>query len=237
MNIFQKGNKTAVLSQRSTTNSLSWTPGIAYSGAYTITVRALGTMAVGPDSVAVPLLTGTPTVTDNSYDGKLLSVKWTADTEPGVTGYNVGVFDGKSEVASIQASGTSAALPVSLDPTKSYTVQVQSVGAGTQGAWSASMAMITASPVITYAQFKVAGKAPNNTLTVNWSPATGSDNYMVSVYQGDDNVPVEATITGTSATVKIKQPQTGSASFNETVPYTVVIKAPRQPAVSSGPLL
>ena len=209
---------------------------LSEAGTYTVKVQAISANVTGPEGAATGIIKSTTKLNKVSYDGHNIIGHWDLAADAVVNGYNLGVFDDTIEVAHIKASSTSASLAVYLDSGINYTVKIQALGLNSKGSWSLGMAILSAVPTITLAQFTTAAKPKDSSLTLNWSVITGADNYIIKVYQGDKNIAVDYTVTDTSAIITMKQSSPSSNdAFDIAVPYMVSVLGTITSSVTGPP--
>jgi len=147
---------------------------------YTVRVRATGPSYSGSWGEPVPLVLtapGTPALTATEHG---TTAAWTP--VDGISAYRLGLLDGQTEVAHVDAATTSSPLPTSPDPTKVYDARVRCLaGAGniSSGPWS-EPATVIPTPRLTAVAFD------GTSIAARWTPVESPDikGYTVAVFSG-----------------------------------------------------
>lgn len=176
------------------------------------------TIATGPPSPGMPLVTTQPTGLTAAYDGERLDLGWSAGSGAEPPGYSP--LTGHQVVLTGSLSGTFAtgpepgiSLPASLEPGDRVSFEVTPL-AGVAGGIAASLSYTVPAPAApTITGIAVDGEE----VTVNWSPSTGPwlDGYTVTATasSGEGTAPAATTCTGpeTTATFRLPPQETASA--------------------------
>jgi len=160
---------------------------------YTVRVRATNSAGSGPESTAVTVIIGAPTLTSVSYDGASVGAAWSAVAEAAVTGYTLAVYDGTTVVNSADTTDPQGSVAATLDPAKTYTARAVATGDHSSGPRSAAVTILTVAP--TGMQLDYDGAA----LVAGWQAVAGAPGYTAQLLA--DGTPAETRpAAGTTAT-------------------------------------
>lgn len=204
---------------------------------YTARVQAVlnGTLSQGPSSAAASIVTQIPSPGSSVYDGRYLTLNWTALAGLGI---EVSLFEnGNLQTTESSASGASSlVLPVSLSADAAYSVQLRAfapAGSGSpapgtaSGPYSSSTALLSEAPVISSTSYD------GTTLQLSWSEISGAS-YTVSLLLNDEPVGgVSFTYTGATASAAV----TLAAASNYSVVVTATLAGATGPASAAVPVI
>ncbi|MEO1030967.1 MAG: fibronectin type III domain-containing protein [Bacteroidota bacterium] len=205
----------------SETNSIVMKNALSGSAPYSVQVQAVNDKGLGPASPLATIIGNGLMINTLSYDGKSVTGNWTNSTEAGVTGYIMSVKDGNSTIAKVPSAGSTATVEASLDPSKSYTLEVQPTGLNTIGPIIAGPNIFTAQPQIKSAVYDNIA----NTLTVEWNPVANATSFIAELYLEDIKVDITPAYNGNKAIF--------TGALNAWANYRVIVQA--KMAIATGP--
>lgn len=160
----------------------------------TVTIAAAAGMGTGASAGPVSAIVDAPTITRLSWDGAVVSVAWTAVTQPAaVEGYLVTVSDGSAVVAQRTVSASPATISLG-EPQPTWQVTVAALAPASSGPASTGVAVPAAAPSPTHVLVDpVTGVA-----TVSWTGASAAA-YLLQAYIGGEPVGAPVQSRATSA--------------------------------------
>lgn len=160
----------------------------ALQGTVQINVRALSGNSCGYASESLTAIVVSPVLSGAAYVDGILTITW---NPAGESDSIVTVFDGSAEVARQQTSGSSAAMAIRLDPSRNYTVAVQSAAGCVVGPPSNLLQLIAAAPQV----IAVAFDTCTAVCTVSWQAVSTATGYGIRVFEGD-RILVDTAVSG-----------------------------------------
>lgn len=202
-------------------------PPLLPGSTYTATVAALRGVAEGPESDGAPVIVGTTALTSVAYDGATLAASWSGAAPPGAQTVRLIVREGAATVAQVAASGTTARLPVALDPATAYTAALAwSARAEDEGPIGPTTAVIAGAPQLSTAT------VANGRVTLAWSGPSAPSGAVT----GYEAVFTSPGLPPQTAAISVAQPSVAipALSSDPLVPLAVAVRATG--ANASGPL-
>lgn len=160
--------------------------------AYSVVAAAAIGSSTGPTAAGPSILTTVPTLSAAAYDGKVLTLSWSAVADPGTTGYRVDILAQGQTVVSATSGAATATVPLAPGP---YQAQVRAAGANTLGPPSQPVALLTAAPASPTAAW-----GPTDTAgTLSWQAVTGASGYAIEILSGS-SLAYSTTVAGGTTT-------------------------------------
>jgi hypothetical protein len=207
-----------------TSGTITPSPPLGPDDQRTLRVASTRWMSNGPSSQDVDVLAARPSVTSLRYDGSILSVGWSA-VGGGPAAYVIGVFAGGALLASQISATTSAAVPIALDATLSYSIAVKAFRGNIGGPYGDTQTAISASPTVTLVQ---SGAGQADVTIAPPANTSGISGYQVQLLQ--EGVPSGAPV----ATANMRA--TINYAFEPAYHYGVIARAVgSDPAQFLGP--
>jgi hypothetical protein len=222
---FTMGPETMLQASCNLSLGTTWQVSVQPFGANTTGIASASVAVTLPPALSAPLITSA------AYDGEALVLAWNPPSLPCLTGYAVTLTPSSGSAITL-ATGpeTTLALPLALAQATGATISVTGVSALRNSPSSASVAVLTAAPLITGVV------ADSGRINISWSVATppSKATYIAELLDGDTFIAVAPGTDATGASIPVPA---GAAAARFRVRGFITVGLTRGPAGGAVPVL